>query len=144
MAHCVTYSSNVLDAFLVLNSVSSPKQTFLEKSVNVLAKKLVKISAEIEKTLPDVVFLKPSQAKKELDAIRDIVPLVEILQQQLAEIDEPEFLKFKNAAVYFCKVINRLEDDLYDISEEDICYIMSHDQLAEDWNSEQDKHWDNY
>lgn len=143
MVHNLTYSTNILDTFGVLSSFN-----FAEKIWNRYEKyaipKLEEATLKIRGSLFYIKDLTPIQAEKELRSLEQLTAILSNFRDTPDLIDEQKYKHFKKAVTQFFDSIDLLHDNLKDIAQIHSSYEMAMPVLAEDWDSDEDSHWDKY
>jgi hypothetical protein len=145
MIYSQTYSEGIFDTIGILNSFTITISGTLWKSYEKFAvNKLNKADLEIKGLIYSLNEITPKQAQKELKTISAFIPVFDKFKKHLNTINDAEFLNVKKAALNFINSFETLYQSFYEIAHVHDLYIMSENVLADDWNSEADKHWDNY
>lgn len=88
--------------------------------------------------------LTPMEATKELHAINPLIPILSDLREVVEQHKDKEFNSVKRVAIDFFETVDFLYFNLQDIADVHSSYELSKSILANDWDRDEDKHWDNY
>jgi hypothetical protein len=92
-------------------------------------------------------FLKemtPGQARRELDLIEPVTPVLKDLRYSVDSINRKEFPLLVKAAGDFFEAVDFIIIGLNDLAEIHSSYKASLPVLAHDLESQEDEHWNNY
>ena len=84
------------------------------------------------------------QAESELKNLTNIISILNSFKETIIQIDDEKFLLFKKKSLFLINLINELYLNLNEIEDIHSSYKISAPVLATDWDSEADKHWDEY
>ena len=88
--------------------------------------------------------LPQEQVKNELKNLTKIISILNSFKETIIQIDDEKFLLFKKKSLFLINLINELYINLNEIEDIHSSYKISAPVLATDWDSEADKHWDEY
>ena len=143
MEHSLTYSNSIFDALSVLSSFSLT-ETIWNKYEKYAIRKINDATVTIRGSLIYVKDLTSKQAQKELLSLENLMPVLNNLRNSLEPIDDPGLYKFKSVSIEFLDIVVQLYENIQDIALVHSNYEMSMPVLSNDWDKEENNHWDNY
>lgn len=143
MVQGLSYSNSLFEPLAVISSFNMVEAVW-DRYQKFAIPKIQEGTLTIRGSLHYLKELTPKQAQKELVQVDAIIPMYAKLRVMMDEIDEPEFNKFKMAVTELFEAIDLLHEGLQDVAFVDDPYAMSSKVLADDWESQEDAHWDNY
>lgn len=88
--------------------------------------------------------LTPEQATEEANSIASFIPVLAKLRTVIELMDESAVKVFKLTALDFFDTVDFFYSYLQDIADIHSSYEQSKPVLANDWDSFEDEHWNNY
>lgn len=143
MVYSLTYSTSILESLGVLSSFNIAESIW-KKYEQFAIPKIKDSTIKLRGSLYYLKDLTPSQADKELTAIRPLMPVLSKLRAIIEPIDDRDHRDFRSTALDFFDTVDLLFANLHDLADVHSSYEMSKPVLATDWDSSEDEHWDNY
>ncbi|KAB1063172.1 hypothetical protein F3059_11045 [Salibacter halophilus] len=88
--------------------------------------------------------LKNSEAEKELLLLEKMIPVINQFEKSLESSNDEKFRAIKDSFQTFLASVKELHKTLEELADKHHHYKISTPVLSEDWDSEEDDHWDNY
>jgi hypothetical protein len=143
MVYNLTYSNSIFESLGVLTSFNIA-ETIWEKYEKFAIPKIKDSTIKLRGSLYYLKDLSPNEASKELNSISPLIPVLSKVRTVIEPIDDREFHDFRTAALDFFDTVDYLYFNLQDIADVHSSYELSKPVLANDWDSNEDEHWDNY
>lgn len=143
MVYNLTYSTGILESLGVLSSFHIA-ETIWEEYEKFALLKIKDSTIKLRGSLYYLKDLTPSQATIELNSISPLIPVLSKLRTVIEAVDNRGFRDFQTAALDFFDTVDFLYTNLQDIADIHSSYEISQPVLANDWNSNEDEHWNNY
>lgn len=143
MSYNLSYSANICESLGVLSSFSL-SQTVWNKYEKFAVPKIEETTLKLRGSLYYLKDISAKEALAEVNALNQLVPILNQLRDKIEPIDDKEFHNFRVAAIEFFDTVELLNSNLHNVASVSSSYEISLPALAKDWDSEEDKHWDNY
>lgn len=143
MVYQPSYADSMLESLGILSGFNVAEAIW-EKYEQFAIIKMRDITSKLRGSFFYHKDLTPIQAAAEWQSIRPLIPVLLKLRRMIEPIDTQELQDFKSAALDFFDTVDTLSANLQDIANVNAAYELSHTVLANDWDSNEDKHWDNY
>lgn len=143
MVHGLTYSTVILDTFGVLSSFNFADKIW-EKYEQYAIPKIEDATLKVRGSMFYIKDMSPKQAEKELKSLNQLIPILHQFQGVFEANDNHDFKRFKKTVLEFFEALDLLHDNLQDVAQVHSSYKQSIPVLADDWDSREDNHWDNY
>ena len=139
----MTYSFNIIEVFGMLSSFSLLK-TIWRQYEDHFIDKFRAATKELNQSLLGIKDLSPQEASKKLKSLQIVISIYDKNRNAIQKISDTELLSFKKHSLDFFDTFNLVIEDLEDIAQIHSSLQMSMPVLEEDWNSQEDQHWDSY
>jgi hypothetical protein len=143
MLQNLMYTGNILETFTVLTSFNFGKNIW-ESYEKFALPKLEDATIKLKGILFDINKISPQQAQVELQALDQLIPIVQQIKTIIESIDDKKFYTFKEKSLEYLDTVELLYSNLQEIAHTHFCYQASIPVLSKDWDSVEDEHWDNY
>jgi len=143
MVYHLTYSTSIFESLGVLSSFNIA-ETIWDKYEKFAIEKIKETTLKIRGSLYYLKDFTPSEAIKEANAIKHLMPVLNNLKSFIEPINDKAFKDFREAALEFFDNVDFLYFNLEDLANSDSSYELSIPVLATDWDSNEDEHWNNY
>lgn len=136
-------NSNIFESLSVISSFNLAEK-FWDNYEDFAIRKVKDATLKLKGLCYDMSNISPKEATKELDYLNNILPVLHKLRKKIESIKDKEFQTFKATAIEFFDTVDVLYNNLQDIAHIHHAYETSVPVLSNDWDKEEDKHWDNY
>ncbi len=143
MENGLAFSNGILDTFSVLSSFNLANAIWSNYE-RYAVPKIEESTIKLRGSLFYIKDLTPTQAKKEIIYLEQVLPLFSSFKEKFENIEGEDFRRFQKTVLEFYEAIYLFYNNLQDIANVNDSYFISHEVLGKDWERSEDDHWDNY
>lgn len=143
MLHNQTYTASIFESLGMLSSFNAADAVW-EQYEQFAVSKIEESTLKLRGAMYYLKDLSAKDAERELGVLALLIPALQKLKGEIEPIGDKRFQRFRAAALAFVATTDQLYDGLQDIADIQGAYKASIPVLAEDWDRQEDDHWDNY